>query len=59
MDINYYGLARQTFESNLIPDKPITPEVERRNLCAGLVALTFAVENHLNKIMQAVQEAKD
>ena len=59
MDINYYGLARQNFESNLIPDKPITPEVERRNLCAGLVALTFAVENHLNKIMQAVQEAKD
>jgi len=59
MDINYYGLARQTFESNLIPDKSITPELERRNLCAGLVALTFAVENHLNKIMQAVQEAKD
>jgi hypothetical protein len=59
MEINYYGLARETFESNLIPDKPITPEAERRNLSAGLVALTFAVENHLNKIMQAVQEGED
>jgi len=36
----------------------ITPEAEGRNLCAGLVALTFAVENHLSKIMQAVWEGK-
>ena len=59
MEINYYVLARETFESNLIPDKPITPEAERRNLSAGLVALTFAMENHLNRIMQAVREGKD
>jgi hypothetical protein len=30
MEINYYRLARETFESNLIPEKPITPEAERR-----------------------------
>jgi hypothetical protein len=59
MEINYYGVARQSFEANLIPDKPATPEAERRNLYAGLVAFTFAVENHLDKIMQAVREVKD
>jgi hypothetical protein len=59
MEINYYALARQSFESNVMPDKPISSEVERRNLYAGLVAFTFAVENHLDKIMQAVREAKD
>lgn len=59
MEINYYALARQSFESNLVPDKPATSEAERRNLYAGLVALTFAVENHLEKIMQAVREGKD
>jgi hypothetical protein len=59
MEISYYVLARETLKSNLVPDKPITPEAERRNLSAGLVALTFAVENHLNKITQAVQKAKD
>jgi hypothetical protein len=59
MEINYYGLARQNFESNLIPDKPATPEAERRNLYAGLVALTFAVENHLNEIMKAVRKGED
>ena len=59
MEINYYTLARQTFESNLVPEKPINSETERRNLYAGLVAFTFAVENHLDKIMQAVREGKD
>jgi hypothetical protein len=59
MEINYYGLARQSFESNLVPDKPVNPEAERRNLYAGLVAFTFAVENHLDKVMQAVREGKD
>jgi hypothetical protein len=59
MDIDYYGLARQSFESNLMPDKPANPEAERRNFYAGLVAFTFAVENHLNKIMQAVREGED
>jgi hypothetical protein len=59
MEIDYYSLARESFEANVIPDKPISVEAERRNLYAGLVALTFAVENHLNKIMQAVRESKD
>ena len=59
MEINYYSLARETFEANVVPDKQISAETERRNLYAGLVALTFAVENHLNKIMQAVRESKD
>jgi hypothetical protein len=59
MEINCYALAPQSFESNLILDKPVTPEAERRNLYASLVAFTFAVESHLDKIMQAVREAKD
>jgi len=33
MEINYYGLARETFESILVPEKPITLR-QREGTCA-------------------------
>ena len=59
MDMDYYRLARESFESNVLPDKTVSKEVERNNFYAGLVAFTFAVENHLNEILKAVQEKKE
>jgi hypothetical protein len=59
MDIKLYQVARENFESNVLSDKPITTEVERKNLYAGLAALTHAIENHLNQILKTVQEKKD
>jgi radical SAM superfamily enzyme YgiQ (UPF0313 family) len=58
MAIDYYKLARESFESSILPDKTVKPEVEKNNFYAGLVAFTFAVENHLNEILKAVQERK-
>ena len=58
MAIDYYRLARESLESNVVPDKRVSAEVERTNLYAGLVAFTFAVENHLNEILKAVQKNK-
>jgi hypothetical protein len=43
----------------VVPDKRVSAEVERTNLYAGLVAFTFAVENHLNEILKAVQKNKN
>jgi hypothetical protein len=59
MDIDYYSLARQSFESNVLPGQTVSAEVERKNFYAGLVAFTFAVENHLNEILKAVQGKKE
>jgi hypothetical protein len=58
MDIDYYRLSRESFESSLLPDKAVSTEVERNNFYAGLVAFTFAVENHLNETLKAVKEKK-
>jgi hypothetical protein len=58
LDINFYQLARENFESNVLSDKPITVETEKDNLYAGLVALTHAIENHLNEVLRAVQKNK-
>ena len=58
MDIDYYRLAREGFESSVLLDKTVSPEVEKNNFYAGLVAFTFAIENHLNEILKAVQEKK-
>jgi hypothetical protein len=59
MAIDYYGLARESFESVVLPDEKVKPEVEKNNFYAGLVAFTFAIENHLNEILKAVQDKKE
>jgi len=54
MEIDFYKLTREHFESNLVLDKSAAKE--RRTLYSGLAALTHAIENHLNQILKAVQE---
>ena len=58
MEIDYYHLAREHFESNIVPDNTVTHAGENKNLYAGLVALTFAIENQPSEILRAIQEKK-
>jgi glycerol-3-phosphate cytidylyltransferase-like family protein len=59
MEINFYQVAREKLEQNILTEKPIAPETERKNLYAGLAAFTVAVENHLNQILRAIEKTKD